>query len=241
MARPGQPRLPFLVQIPLSTPRVNGIVNAEGEVDLRQRKLAVARLPRNLKAQELDTLYAFLRIHPSREKQVGRMALHSLKNDVLDRLIEQEVVPEDLGARMTDMFRDTGQEPLWRDYLAQHFAEFYRARWAPGRTIEHDPERQAFRQMILEALDETDSPIAGSTLLGLERLTETGSYPEFEPGMLGDLALKMAEKERASDGARTVAVQVAARMGKVEILEPAREWARNGSSIPLRMAAIGAL
>ncbi|MDF7802222.1 hypothetical protein P4C99_22320, partial [Pontiellaceae bacterium B1224] len=45
--------------------------------------------------------------------------INAVKNDVLDKLLRQTVLPEGLGLHMAEMAGNADNDPVWRDYCIQ--------------------------------------------------------------------------------------------------------------------------
>ena len=201
-------------------------------VDLKEnpwtRTMAVRSL-RKLSGQEAEALYAFLRQrNPEDETQVG----HVIKNDLLDLLCLEDPLPDGLRELMTDMFEDRGQNVVIRDYALQHLLTIQnRLANAPGGT-------GALEQMLWGALAETDSSIAGTALIGLQRLAI--GRADFDRERLSSSALGLIQDD-AAELTQITALQVCAGLGLAELLPAATALASAGRSVPVRISAIGAV
>ena len=54
--------------------------------------------------------------------------INAVKNDVLDKLLRQEILPEGLGLQMAEMAGNVNNDPVWRDYCVQFMGPFYERR-----------------------------------------------------------------------------------------------------------------
>jgi hypothetical protein len=191
--------------------------------------------------QEIVTLYGFLRLKFADQGELQQLEFHAVKNDVLDKLIAQKELPEDLGRVLLSIYRDTSTDPLLRDYCVQHFAAYHQRKWPKG-TIgadKSDPERNDVMAAYWEALEETDTSIAATALMGLRRLAaESG---EAERQQVCERALALAVDDGAGLATRTAALQVCALMRVREVLPVARELAHRGKTMGVRLSAIAAL
>ena len=235
-----EPRRPFQAEpfvwngAPLS-PQLQLALGIGNQAPTQERMVAIHELAKNLKDYEIDALCEFLL-----NKHRYAEDLSAVKNDILDALMAQETLPDRLQKDMLTIFRDKEYEEWWRNYVVQHFALYYPRKWPKdGVVAADDPTRQEMIHAYWDALDETRTSIAGTALLGIERMS--GGYSEFDRGRIGQEALDLASDEKADVRSRTAAVQVAGKMGKAEILPMARKLANSGGSVPLRMSSIAAI
>lgn len=219
------------------------------------RMNAIRALGKKLTPVEMEALYLFLDSRFSEQHELSILAFNALKNDILNAFYTQEQLPEDLGFRLVQMYRDTGHDDVWRDYCIQHLGLFYEARWPKGAPLD-DEQRKEILSAYHEAIADTSKPTAGTALIGMKRLAmmtlksedvpdKAGGgaqrYPEFEANSLADAALKIAVDSRACEGARITAMAMCGEIGKPDALPPMRVTAQTGESVMLRMSSIGAL
>jgi len=212
------------------------LVVKAGENEVRRRAAALSR-PGPAQAPHTG-LYDWLR-QPGPDDSIQRG--HVFKNEVMDDLCEMKPLPDGLGDLLAEVYRDPAQNVVIRDYAVQHLAEFYtqRARELEGIPAGLQGDLQRARDVLWEAVGETDSSIAGTALLGLRRLSE--SHQEFDRAQIGATALQLARNGRTGELTRITALQVAASLEGDQILPTAMELARNGESIALRISAVAAL
>jgi hypothetical protein len=161
------------------------------------------------------------------------------KNDILSALIDQEPQPARLQDELLSMFRDKTHEEWWRNFCVQHFELLYRKKWPNSSTGGGDEERRAMKDAYSEAVRAVGNSIAGTALLGLARLSE--DYPEFEKSSIMRDAVSIAANQGADQRSRIAALQVAGRLGCVDILPVARSVVTSGAGVSFRMAAIATL
>ncbi|MDF7802198.1 hypothetical protein P4C99_22195, partial [Pontiellaceae bacterium B1224] len=96
---------------------------------------------------------------------------------------------------------------------------------------------------MFQALEERDSTIAGTSLIGLELLSRT--HDEFDREVIVNKASEIAADEAASSASRMTALRLSAGMSNneqgvsnVEVAETARSLAQTGETVLLRSAAI---
>jgi len=133
-----------------------------------KREAALHGLAGKLTDLDREALYTFLKEHvPGDDGQLGQV----LKNALLDKLCQMEPPPAGLLDLLTQIFQDAGQNIVLRDYAVQHLAAFYRQMAsAPGVDSQtSSDELSQARQVLWAAVNETDSSISGSAMLGLVR------------------------------------------------------------------------
>ncbi len=192
------------------------------------RLKAVHDLGQNLNSRDRVALYAFL-TDTEQPEMLTQMHVRVLKNDILNALRNQQHEPPELTHVMIGIFHDKNQDSVMRDYAIQHLHSWY----------PHARDKNAIRQVFQEALDETDTSIAGTSLLALYHLSQ--KHTEFDLSSLGDVALKLATDERCGQVSRLTAVQICGRMKERKVLPVARTLAENSRSLPVKLAAIAAI
>lgn len=240
-ARP--PKNELHVQAPLAglviSPSVKTIIGLEKEQrSYKDRRAALLQLTRRLSKDDVTALRAFLSAKGV-EKGISPLEFNAVKNDVLDVLLRQDVVPEALGAQLAEMYRDKAHDDIWRDYCIQYLGTYYDIRWPAGAKAETDPERKDVEAAYWEALAETDKTFAGTALLGIERLSR--ARPEIGSTNVADVAVSLATNEGCIEANRITAFRVAALMNRKDVLPSARVTAQTGATGPLRMAAIATI
>jgi hypothetical protein len=220
----------------LSSPELRALVDAG--VDYRLRLAGVKAVTTNLSRSDLQGLYSFLLAKdPSDADQLGQV----LKNRLMDALCLLEPPPAGLGDTLTALYRDASQNTVLRDYAVQHLAAYYEQL---GSSTGMDPQQmqqeQAKTQAVLwEALKETDSSIAGTSLLALTRLSS--GRAEFDQAQIGAAALRLAAPGAAGELTQISALEVSAQLGVKDAVPILSQVAETGDSIPLRIAAVAGL
>lgn len=220
-----------------------------------QRLNAIRSLGKKLTPHEKEALYLFLDSRFAEQRYLSILTFNSLKNEILNTFYAQEQMPEDLGFRLVQMYRDTEHDEVWRDYCIQHLGLFYESRWPKGAPLA-DEQRKEILSAYEQAVADTSKPTAGTALIGMKRLaiitltseevaTKENSgaqrYPEFETDKIAEAALKIAGDARACEGARITAMAMCGEIGRPEALPAMRVTAQTGESVMLRMSSIGAL
>jgi hypothetical protein len=218
---------------------VKALMGLDGKVYTYVEMLAAVReLGLELSAEEVAALMEMLG-YPNGwfPEQMRAIEINAVKNDVLDRLLRQKVLPEGIGLLLAEMAGDLEQDPVWRDYCVQFMTPFY-VRFTTELTEstedglttkdpkdpkagslssaslsvasgENQPdELQVIREAMFAALDERGGTIAGTSLIGLELLSRT--HEEFDRALIVEKAVEMASDELASNEARMTALRLAA-------------------------------
>lgn len=191
----------------------------------------------NLTGEDRQALYTFL-LHPSPldKDQLGQV----LKNEVLDELCVLNPPPPGLGDVLEEMYHDQSQNVVLRDYAVQHMVALY-------EQVENTSDNGAagpnglsrIQDTLWEALNETDSSIAGTALLGLERLSQ--EYTGFDQGKIATTALHVANDNSAGELSHITAYQVCAQLNVQEALPVIEAAAQNSQTLSQQISAIGAL
>ncbi len=258
---------------------VKALLGLDGEKqDYNSMGRAISKLSKDLSTDDVAALRDML-TWPNDQFPEGMrpIEINAIKNDILDRLLRQNSLPEGIGLQMVEMASNPENDPVWRDYCVQFMSPFYE-RSATERVLttesseEHNgmasntsesssaaggenevDELAAVREAMFAALDERDSTIAGTSLIGLELLSRT--HDEFDRESIVSSALDIASDESAASASRMTALRLAAGLttqpspaataGKQEDTEyaentasTARLLAQTGETVLLRSAAI---
>ena len=248
---------------PVLSDAVTIILSPESPYILRAQQIKT--LGRNLSADDVTALRDFLLLPPAEVQNLKPRALNSIKNDLLEVLMDQKEIPEGLGQQVVDMFNDPTADYMWREYCLQFMQPFYervaaesRAHEAESTSMPNSPmpsvsetprdfgapspllaEQALVREALFSALNARDQDLAGTALLGLNRLAKRNG--ESDQADVLAKAVEIAADPAASARCRLTALRVAAANGSADILPTARELAVNGSTDLLRGAAITTL
>jgi hypothetical protein len=240
-AAPRRDELAEVKSLKLS-PAVKTIVGLDGASGYDDRMKAMCQLNRKLPPDDVKALVLFLDVHSAAQKDLPLEELASLKNDVVDVLLRQDVWIEGLGDDLIRMFQDRTHDDVWRDYCVQYLAQYYGRKWpesAPVAGDIPDAEQISVEKALWEAVQEIDTTIAGTALLGLEQLSRT--HPGIDADRVVATALVLAEDVRCSEPSRITAVRLCGMLKKKDVLPIARMLVPQGETIPLRMAALATL
>jgi hypothetical protein len=220
-------------QVPASIRPIVALNNSPFE-----RQSAARALPTNLRQDEVEAVYAFLREpHAEDGNQVGQV----LKNDLMDALCAQTPLPIDLRTLFAEIYRDRNEDTVIRDYAIQHVALLFERLDDPPASQSSDvaSAKQKLEQVLWEAAAETESGIAGTALLALGRLSQNDN--SLERSRIASTAMHLAQDESASEATRISALQVCARLEARESLPLLVQSARRASTLSLQISAIGSL
>ncbi len=222
------------------SPSVRRIVAPVPDAEYQARLDAVHALGRNLGGEEVADLIDYLRAH--RAISTNPYIENSVRNDIMDKLVEQETISTGLVALLIGVYQDRNQDVVMNDYAVQHMSPVYR------RVSRED--QKTLRKVLWQAIGETDSSIAGTALLVLYdivdkpngmRIDATASPTGEDRAALVRAALRLAGDEHCGELSRITAVQVCGRMGIRKALPMVTQLAQNAQSIPLRISAVGVL
>jgi hypothetical protein len=218
-----------------------------GSVRFSERVAAVRAIHTSLTAAERDALYRYLRTPannpPDRDRE------NWLRNEFMDKLVQQADVPPGLADLLVAVHQDTTQDPVMRDYAVQQMPPIY------DRV---SSESQAtLNETMWQATEETGSSIAGTALLALLEVAGprpssgdvvgappaavASAVPADDYARLAQAALRLASNDRCGELARITAVSVCGRMQVEQALPVVEQLAQTAPSMPLRIAATAAL
>ncbi len=215
-------------------------------VPFTARAQIIQKLSRDLSADDVTALRNFLNAPPSDFPGTKPIALNSLKNDVLEVLMDQRRMPEGLGQQVVDLFNNSATDYMWKEYCLQFMAPFVEQQLKDGAVPEAngqaDPKRveiAAVTHALYAALDDRGKDLAGTALLGLDRLAK--AHGQFDRKAVLVKAVEIAKDPKASAVCRLTAMRVASSGGNADVLPAARELAQTGQTDLLRGAAITTL
>ncbi len=151
--------------------------------DFSYRFKNLKRLSNDLSKSELREIFKYLALNTTKEGDDRKE--ESIRNDLIEVLINQKSIPYELGIFMISNFNDDGSSFIWKDYIIQHIYPY----------ISKVFVEKVKRQTVLngwEKLSEEDelnqlisiyekvaisyrSSYSGTALIGLERLYEEAS------------------------------------------------------------------
>jgi len=216
------------------------------EASFDERVAALKKLGQKLSAADIETLREFLNTPLSDFPDQYSLAINSVKNDVLGLLMEQEPMPEGLSQDLLAQFNNPETDPVWREYILQFGTSIVEqtllsAQPSNGQTGVSAPqkEKELFREAMFAALDQRDGDLAGTALLGLNRLSKKDTSISREEIMRH--AVEIAADSDASNLSRLTALRLAAGNECADVLPVARNLAQHAQTDLLRAAAITTL
>jgi HEAT repeat protein len=210
-----------------STGQVTGSETAPSHA---ARLQAVRALSKDLLPDEVQALYGFLNRKSGEDPasaQASSAERNALKNDVVNALKMQTVMPADLPARLIAMFNDPAHDPVWRDYCIQHLGSVYAG-------ITPLALQEQARQTLWTATSEKQGSIPGTALIALANLA---GQPGFEKARIAATALALVRLPDYGEPAKITAFQICAKLDEQAVLPDARQQMTNGSVL-IRVSAL---
>ncbi len=206
--------------------RVRPVFDIASKLSFGRRLEAVHELPADLSPAERAALLAFLKC--GEDDDNGFV----LKNDILNKLREQQVHPEEYVQAMAYLLEDGLLDQVVRDYIVQHLRPCFE---------DNPSERPAVKKLLMKARSDRPGGTAAVALLALNSLAR--DFPsEIDARTVADAAAEIAADPAAPHMSRTSAIQVCAQNGIRESLPAIRELAGDEAvSTALRISAIAAM
>lgn len=210
--------------IEAETREVFQIVNPSNEKSTAIRLQLVHTLSDTLSETDRTAIIKYLKYGPNNDIE------YVIKNDLINKLRNQKVLPPELTQALLDLYSDQEQDIVVRTYALQHLRPQY----------ELTGEAEIARA-FLSALDESENEIAGGALLALRYLAM--EYPnEFNASEISLRAAQIAADANCYILTRVSAIQVAAQLGNPEVILIARQLAKDETTpLALRLSAVAGL
>ena len=189
------------------TAKVETLPQAE---DYEAMLAEVSALGEKLSDKQIADLYGFLKQPLHQFKDMDAPSVASLKNQVMDKLLEQKTLPADYGAEMIGLYRNRANDELLRNFAVQHLDLYASAKAVRGGYDGASDEALKIRSALDAASRETDSSIGGTALLGLERLSRLDA--QVDRAAIATRAAACAANATADLQSRIAAVQVCGEM-----------------------------
>jgi hypothetical protein len=212
-----------------SLERVSSIINAADTDRLYERARAVRAIPTPLTQPETEAFSRYL-LMPARNS-ANREYENWLRNEMLDVMVEQPVLPHGFSDMLVKIYNDKQQDVVMRDYAVQHMV--------PAYERVNSSDQAKLQSTIWQATTETDGSIAGTGLLALLDLSESFTSPDRR--QIAETATRMAWDNTCGELARISAVQVCGRMKAEQAFPVVERLALEAESVPLRIAATASL
>lgn len=172
---------------------------------------------------------------PAEQRQFLRLALRDsslspvARNNIAAGLMRQEPQIPDLHRDFLAMHQNVDEEPVWRDYCLQFLAQC-------ADRVE-GPERDAIVAALVAAVDVEVGSLAGTAVVHLARLSETGMVTLDEA--FDRQVTRLAGNPTQNEANRSTALAVLGQRGYTPALETARNLLA-GKDVPgIKRAAIG--
>jgi len=227
---------------------VQTIINgSNNKADYNDYRVAMLQLTRKLSSDDISALMEFLNQKAADRSDMRAIEFNGVKNDVLDVLLRQDVLPKGIGLQLVEMYNDKSFDTMWRDYCVQFITNYYERRWIYAESSQtvskeadaKDVEREVIEAVYWDALKETDTTIAGTALLGLNSLSQ--QYHTIDRERVSQAAVDLLSNPEVGEPTRITAFSIAASLGNQKALPEARVVAQTGETVTLRMAAIAAI
>ena len=173
----------------------------------RQRKKIVSFAPnasRSVQEEKVEIMSEPIAQSAEDVGKAGRIA--SEKNQIMDELLNQPVIPSDYGDVMVALFRDRSQDVITRDFAVQHIGLYAQALSRRGVYDPDSADARNCRAALLEAADETRTIVAAAAFRALADVAQFD--PHIDGRRLDDRLSTCAADASASVAARVMAVQL---------------------------------
>lgn len=219
------------------SPEIRLIIGVGEQLDYLPRSRAVHRLSRRLSADEYIALCAFLRSYVDQQR-LPLMEFNALKNDILDALIAQEKLPSDLEGLFETLYTDPYMDPMFRDYVLQRLSLYAERVWGepPLASFEHQDFIVPFYK---RALEDRSGSLAGTALIGMDRLHRRYGFPGEE--MIREAVLQVSSDPDCSSLSMLPAFRLAGIYGVEEVLPALRRVLKSNPGTPLTLAIVKTL
>ncbi len=221
------------VQVYQASPsdRLAYLLGETGDGRYSTREAALKLLDPHLSSETITRLLDFLReVSPL----VGMNALEqaALKNDVMNVLRNQQVPPAGLTQTLLDIYADSNQPEVMRDYSLQHVAKWY----LNGAS---DSDKPLIVEALKQGTQQNHGSIPGTSLLALTQMSDGNPKQQHE---LQQIALQLTQSPSSNPLTVTTALQICARLQVKEAYPTALQIAQSSSMADsVRISAIAAL
>lgn len=238
-------------RLPVQSARIRELLNriADQGLSWQERVDAVRRLPVKLEEDEIEALFAFLRISTGEDQREDHFLV---LNEVMEQLRLGGQAGQTYGEKMAELILDPGVDPVIRDYAIQHAALWLDPGGYAGDTVEANPVTDESREVILDSivkvvLTPANSPetLVGTGLTAIADLRDGTPIPKIQgtiDRVRSGILSYIDGSVHTSEANRIAAIDVAARMRLTETHASIRHLAAERDIAPaLRLSAIAAL
>jgi hypothetical protein len=190
----------------------------------------------SLSPEEIKELYEYLEKPVDSNASLDATEINAIKNQIMDKLLEQRVLPGDLGMKLTELFNNKRNDELLRNYSLQHFEPLLQQKVSRGIFMSDASDVIEVRSAFVSPLDEKNNSIAGTALLGMERATALDL--KIDRDLVARKAVQYAGDSGCDVRTRIAAVQVCGVMKREDALNVVRELAIKSDPVSLQVAAI---
>lgn len=217
----------------LPTSAIDLVVSEYEGASYKTRSQGLRKLGAKPTPQEIERLYDFLH-STDYLSDLNPSAFRGFYDRVMTYLDKLDDYPQGYVEALIDVIENTEHEYTMRDYAIQHLSRQYELR--EGLEFE-----QAL-SVLWDATNETNTTVAGTSLLALYRSERIGSLSEQDKDRLTKTTFELALDRSADSSVRTTALQVAASKGIDAILPEALGiLADPDSPTALKLSAISAI
>ena len=155
--------------------------------------------------------------------------LASEKNQVMDKLLNQQQIPSDYGDVMVELYRDKSQDVLTRDFAVQHIGLYAQALARRGEYDADAAESRKLRAALFDAAGETRTIIAAAAFRALADMAVFD--PRVDTTRLDSLLAACTADASSDPATRSMAVQLCGER-RVRSSRPALESIRSDPTAP---------
>lgn len=199
---------------------------------------ALRSLPIELTVEHFDRLRDALAVPYNPSMGFSLVEYNGIRNDAADLLLRQPQFPPDLLFDFSEMFSDSTQDAVWRDYCLQMLATGWQ-----NLASRNDPDSEEARALAVSVLGEAagaQSRWAGTALLGLQAMM-TADASSVDENEFSEQIFHVVSNAAASEQNRVTAIRLAGMHGIYDACPAVREIAQTGETETLRGAAIATL
>lgn len=211
--------------------RIAWFFGSKGSGTYQDRFNAVDSLSNQLTFPQVQVLLSYLEERKI-PKGLTESDWYSLKNEVMNRLRNQEVRPRELTSVLINLALDPKRDAGTRDYALQHLGLWY------SKTLNVE-ERIRIEKTFWSLTKQPSSPFAGVALMSMFRLQQDLEVAEPDNNkQLLSTALALAGDSNALPETRTSSLAICAEVGSNDALPLSRKLALSEPTYPLRLAAL---
>ncbi|HBR94935.1 MAG TPA: hypothetical protein DEA90_12310 [Opitutae bacterium] len=205
-----------------------------GRNNYEDRFLAITRLREDLSDAEVTALAQFLYVPYSEQQGLSLLEFNALKNEVMGKLVSLGSDRVDAASVFSSMARFKDLDDLIRDYSIQFSYHLYEESLLEQEDVPYD------RTLADMALNERETTLAGTALLGEVRLSEAnpGSFPSEK---VASTAWSLLNDPQTLEVNRVSAMTSLTRLGDNRVLPKAREALAGSNYSVMTIAALGSI